>query len=104
MIKELDTIYIYIVCPECTHIFNTNNTNKKISYFQQWYLIPLQGTPLGISFRPASLPLLKVFYKILFWNCHQLTVHILLNLVYGVSIVILALGKSKSCSKPNLAC
>ena len=59
---------------------------KKVTYLEQWYLSPLQSTPLGTSHTYPSVP--STFQNSLkspfFRNRHQLPRRILLNLVCGL--------------------
>ena len=73
---------LYMVCPESIQPINIF---KKVTNLEQWYLSPLQSTPLGTSHTfPAFLPLFKTIWKVLFRNRHQLPRRILLNLVCGL--------------------
>lgn len=55
------------------------NINKIIAYLGKYHLSPLQSTEGLHAPTPASLALFKMLCKILFWVCHQLLHHILLN-------------------------
>ena len=72
----------YKVCPERIQPINIK---KKVTDLEQWYLSPLQSTPLGTSHTYPSVP--STFHNNLkspFRNRHQLPRRVLLNLVCGL--------------------
>ena len=95
-----------MVCPESIQPINIK---KKVTDLEQWYLSPLQSTPLGTStLIPAFLPLFKTIWKILFRNRHQLPRCVLQSRlrseISSLSMAVSVSRKARSCREPNLVC
>ena len=74
-----------MVCPESIQPINIK---KKVTDLEQWYLSPLQSTPLGTAHTYPSVPstfqnnLISPFSELP--SAHQLPRRVLLNLVCGL--------------------